>query len=243
MKFKNNLSVFCFLLATLLLIFSFTSAQAAPVGSPATLLKKGEWTFTIEGAHLSRRPMESSDNIDYEVSMTHGYHARSYGLTDRLTIKGKAGGTYAYLYDEDPTTKGDKTSLSGGLGLGIQLKGSIIKNNVSGFEWDASGQFLCMRSHHKRSGKANADWYEWQAATCVAKKIGRFKPYAGVKCSIVDLDRDDGEGNTVSYDEDGSVGPFIGADIYFGRDKDVIFNLEGGFLLGDEFSGGLRYKF
>ncbi|MBU3934165.1 MAG: hypothetical protein KKH11_05835 [Candidatus Omnitrophica bacterium] len=229
----------------LLMIFFFclSLAQAAPVGSPAGLLKTGQWDFAMEGGYISRRPMETSGNPNYEVSITHGYHSRSYGLTDRLMLTGKAGGIYGYLYDETTPGAETKTSLSGGLGLGLQLKGIIFKRKDTGLEWDGSGQFLYMRSHHKKSGKANADWYEWQASTSLAKEIGRFKPYAGVKFSTVNLDHDDGKGNTTSYDEDENVGPFVGADIYFGRDRDVVINLEAGFLMGSEYYGGLRYRF
>lgn len=219
-------------------------AQAAPVGSPASLLEKGQWDFAAEGGYISRRPMETSGNANYEASITHGYHSRSYGLTDRLMITGRIGGTHGYIYDETVVAGTEnKTSLSGGLGLGLQLKGIIFQNKDTGLEWDAGGQYLYMRSHHKSSGKANADWYEWQFSTCLAKAIGRFKPYAGVKFSTVDLDHDDGEGNTTSYDEDESVGPFIGTDIYFGEERDVIIYLEGAFLIGDEFYGGIKYKF
>ncbi len=232
-------------LSTILLIFFFCVgfAEAAPVGSPVSLLEKGQWDFAIEGGYISRRPMETSANANYEASIIHGYHSRSYGLSDRLMITGRAGGTQGYIYDESAAGTEDKTSLGGGLGLGLQLKGIIFRNKDTGLEWDAGGQYLYMRSHHKSSGKANADWYEWQFSTCLARAIGRFKPYAGVKFSSVDLEYDDGKGNTTSYDEDESVGPFIGTDIYFGQEKDVVVYLEGAFLIGDEFYGGLKYKF
>jgi len=229
-----------------LMLFCFCASfvQAAPVGSPASLLEKGQWDFAIEGGYISRRPMETSGNADYEASIIHGYHSRSYGLTDRLMITGRVGGTHGYIYDETVTAgTNEKTSLSGGLGLGLQLKGIIFQNKDTGLEWDAGGQYLYMRSHHKDSGKANADWYEWQFSTCLVKAIGRFKPYAGVKFSIVDLDHDDGQGNKTSYDGDGSVGPFIGTDICFGEDRDVVIYLEGAFLIGNEFYGGIKYKF
>ena len=226
------------------IFFCISLAQAAPVGSPAGLLEKGQWDFGLEGGgYVSKRPMESSGQSDYEASITYGYHCRSYGLTDRLKITGRVGGSYGYIYDVSDPTVEKKTTLSGGLVLGAQLKGIIFENKDTGFEWDGSGQFLYMRSHHKRSGKANADWYEWQVATCLAKEIGRFRPYAGVKFSTVNLDYDDGEGNTTSYDEDGSVGPFVGTAISLGQDRDVIINLEGAFLLGTECFIGVKYKF
>lgn len=221
-----------------------TFAQAAPVGSPASLLKKGQWDFALEGGgYLSKRPMELSGTADYEVSLGYGYHSRSFGLTERLTITGKIGGSYGYIYDETTPGVQKKTSLSGGLVLGAQLKGIILEKKDIGLEWDGSGQFLYMRSHHKRSGKANADWYEWQVSTCLAKAIGRFKPYAGVKFSTVDLEHDDGEGNKTSYDEDGNFGTFVGTDIYLGRDRDIVISLEAGFLLGTECYTGIRYRF
>lgn len=227
----------------MIFFFCLSLARAAPVGSPPSLLKKGQWDFALEGGYISRRPMETSGNPNYEVSISHGYHSRSYGLTDRLMLTGKVGGTYGYLYDETTPGAEVKTSLSGGLGLGIQLKGIIFKHKDTGLEWDGGGQFLYMRSHRKKSGKANTDWYEWQASTSLAKEIGRLKPYAGVKFSTVNLDHDDGKGNKTSYDEDGNVGPFVGADIYFGRDRDIVINLEAGFLMGNEYYGGLRYRF
>ena len=239
------LSVFSYQLSAIFLIlclFAF-GVQAAPVGSPASLLQKGQWDFALEGGYLSERAMEGDDDSSYDVNIVHGYHSRSYGLTDRLTIKAKAGGIYAHLNEETPAGIQTETSLSGGFGLGIQLKGIIFENQDRGFEWDGSGQFVYMRSHRKRSGKANTDWYEWQVSTCVAKALGKFKPYAGVKFSTVDLDHDDGKGNTNSYDEDESVGPFIGTDIYLGRDQDIVINLEIGFLLGNEYYGGIKYRF
>ncbi|MBL7085001.1 MAG: hypothetical protein ISS43_02700 [Candidatus Omnitrophica bacterium] len=232
-----------FMGAFVLFLFCASLAQAAPVGSPAGLLKKGQWDFAIEGGYLSERPMESGGKSDYTVSISHGYHSRSYGLTERLMITGKAGGMYAYLYDETTPGVQTKTSLSGGLGLGLQLKGIIFKNEISEFEWDGAAQFLYLSSHHKRSGKANADWYEWQISSCLAKVFGILKPYAGVKFSVVDLDHDDGKGNKTSYDEDSNLGPFVGTDIYFGEDRDIVINLEAGFLLGTEFYGGIRYRF
>ncbi len=233
-------AIFLFLI---IFFFCLKSVQAAPVGSPASLLEKGQWDFTLEGAYLSERPMESGGDTNYHVNVTHGYHSRGYGLTDRLTIRGRVGGTYGYLYDETIAGAQGETSLSGGLGLGLQLQGIIFENEKHGFEWDGSGQFLYMRSHHKRTGKANADWYEWQVSTCIAKAIGRIKPYVGVKFSTVDLDYDDGKGNQTSYGEDGAVGPFVGTDIYIGEDRDIVINLEAGFFLGDEFYAAVRYKF
>lgn len=227
-----------------ILIFFWTGvAQAAQVSCPASLLKKGQWDFAIEGGYIHERPMESEGNSNYHVDLGYGCHSRSYGLTDRLTITGRIGGSFGYLYDETIAGVESKTSLSGGLALGAQLKGIIWENKDRGLEWDGSGQFLYLQSHHKRSGKANADWYEWQISSCLAKAFNRFKPYAGVKFSTVNLDYDDGKGNKASYDEDGGVGLFAGTDIYFGEDKDIVANLEGAFFLGTEVYLGIRYKF
>jgi hypothetical protein len=228
---------------SMVILFSLNTAQAAPVGSPASLLEKGMWDISLEGGYLNERPMESEDNAEFHVNMTHGGHGRSYALTDRITIKAKIGGSYGYLYDETVAGASTKTSLGAGMALGLQLKGIIFEHEYNGFEWDGSAQFLYLRSHHKRSGKGNADWYEWQVASCVAKEMGPFKPYAGLKFSTVDLDYDDGEDNVVSYDDDGNVGPFIGTDIYFGEGKPFLFNVEASFLMGIEVSGGLKYRF
>lgn len=243
----NRLSTFGFQLSAIFLLCCccIGVVQAAQVGCPASLLKKGQWDFAIEGGYIHERPMESEGNPNYHVNIGYGSHSRSYGLSDRLTITGRIGGSYGYIYDETITTgqPGAKTSLSGGLALGVQLKGIIWDDKDKALEWDGSGQFLYLQSHHKRSGKANADWYEWQISTCLAKTFNRFKPYAGVKFSTATLDHDDGKGNKFSYDEDGSVGLFAGTDIYFGEDKDIVANLEGAFFLGTEAYLGIKYKF
>lgn len=243
MKRLTVYNVYQFTVFSLMFFLCMNCVQAAQVGCPASLLKKGQWDFAIEGGYINERPMETDGNANYHVDIGYGYHSRSYGLTERLTITGKVGGSYGYLYDEATTGAGSKTSLSGGLVLGAQLKGIIFENKEQGFEWDGSSQFLYMCSHHKRSGKANVDWYEWQLATCLAKAFNRLKPYAGVKFTTVNLDHDDGKGNKTSYDEDGSVAPFVGTDIYFGDDRDIVVNLEGAFLIGNEIYIGVKYRF
>lgn len=232
-----------FVVILLIALFAAEASEAAPVGSPAGWLDKGQWDFALEGGYLSRRSMEISGNANYETSIIHGYHSRSYGLSERLMITGKFGGTYGYIYDETNSQIPVKTSLGGGLGMGIQLKGIVWENKDYGVIWGAGMQFLYLRAHRKRSGKANTDWYEGQISTCLAKAFNRFKPYAGIKFSTVTLDRDDGKGNTASYNGAENVGPFIGLDIYFGEDKDIAINLEGSFILGSEFYGGIKYKF
>ncbi|MFC1698514.1 hypothetical protein ACFL1I_00950 [Candidatus Omnitrophota bacterium] len=236
---------------SLLLIFAVLSmcsylqpAEAAPVGSPASLLKKGDWNFSLGGGYVYERPLETGGAKDYHANLTYGYHSRSYGITDRLSITGKIGGSYGYLYDETTVVGGTETSLSGGLALGIQLKGIVYEHKDSGWELDASGQFLYLRSHHKSSGKANADWYEGQIASCVAKKIGsRFKPFVGLRYSTVNLDYEDGLGNETSYDEDGGFGLVAGFDVYFGEARDIVINIESSFLTGIEFFAIGRYRF
>jgi len=227
----------------IVLVFSVSIAYAAQVGSPASMLKKGEWDFAIQGGGVFERPMKSSTSSNYHVDLGYGYHSRSYGLTESLMITGKIGGGYGYLYDESVAGAQSETSLGGGLLLGLQLKGTIWEYKEKGWEWDGSGQYLYLRSHHKRSNKANVDWYEWQLASCLIKDLKRFKPYAGVKFSMVDLDHDDGQGTKAAYEADDYLGLLLGTDIYFGEDQDVVVNLEAGFLTGTELFIGLKYRF
>ncbi|MBN3038448.1 MAG: hypothetical protein JW869_03400 [Candidatus Omnitrophica bacterium] len=241
----KKLSAFSYQLSAIVAIYFLLvgCAQAAQVGSPASLLAKGMWDMALEGGYILERPMETDDTGDYHTDILYGYHSRSYAFTDRITFTAKVGGMYGYIYDESVAGAATKTSLGGGLALGGQVKGIIFESEDYDFEWDGSAQFLYFRSHHKSSGKGNADWYEWQIASCLAKKFGMFKPYAGIKFSTVDLNYDDGEGNTVSYDEDGNVGPFVGSDIYLGKDESFVINIEVGFLTGTEFYGGIKYRF
>lgn len=217
---------------------------AEPVGSPSSILKKGQWAMGLGGGAVLDRKMSG----DAKALVYHGGHFRGYGLTDGLSLYGKLG--LAYLEADDASIKkanSSSTTNSFGRNLlsSVQLKGRLWQNAKKTWEWDGSIQYVDIRA--RRKGKNEARWQEWQFATSVAKAIGRLKPYVGVKYSMVDMRfrvRENGSLLTQgTYDEDAPVGFFLGTDYYVGEQEDVIVNVETSYLDGAEVAVSIAYTF
>src|SRR3989338_2963447 len=62
-------------------------AFAEPIGSPASILKKGKWMMGLAVSASPERALDGGDATVYAVG-----HSRGYGLTDWLSLYGKIGG-------------------------------------------------------------------------------------------------------------------------------------------------------
>jgi len=215
---------------------------AEAVGSPASLLKKGQWAMALGGGAISGRALSpGGEATAYQLG-----HFRGYGLTDWLSVYGKLGG--AYLEINDASVKhpdGAIHSFGAGLLLGVQLKARIWRHVKTGWEWDGSVQVVDMRFRHRTSHDGH--WREWVLASSVAKDMGRFKPYFGLKYSMIDMDakiRRNGQPFLQrNYTDDAAVGPFFGTDVYFGPAEDVIMNVETAYVDGPELNLAIKYLF
>ena len=212
------------------------------VGSPSSLLEKGEWDMGVSGGGTFGRTMKSNG----KVTMSQFGHARGYGLTNWLSLYGKIGA--AFLSVEDPSLlhpDGATQDFGGGYLWMAQAKVRFWRSRRTGIEWDGSAQFVDARFKHRN--KNDGTWHEWVLATSVAKAMGRYKPYLGIKSSLVNLDakvRRNGEHFAQPiYEQDSLVGGFLGTDIYFGESKDVIINVEGDYADGPEVNVALKYLF
>ncbi|MBI3011954.1 MAG: hypothetical protein HYY58_05655 [Candidatus Omnitrophica bacterium] len=221
-----------------------TSASAEAVGSPASILKKGKWTFGLGGSALPARDL----NGGATATMYQFGHFRGYGLTDRLSIYGKIG--VAYLEVEDSSIKKRSSSsatnrFDANVLSSVQLKGRLFESRNKSWEWDGSLQYVDIRKRHR--GKNDGRWHEWQFATSVAKSFNRLKPYLGLKYNTVSFHFKVRENNELlqqgTYEEDQPIGLFLGTDFYFGRYEDVIVNVEGSSLNGTEVSVAVAYTF
>lgn len=221
-----------------------TSASAEAIGSPASILKKGKWTFGLGGSALPDRDLKG----DATATVYQFGHFRGYGLTDRLSIYGKIG--VAYLEIEDSSIK-KRTSASAtnqfdaNVLSSVQLKGRLFESRNKSWEWDGSLQYIDIRKRHR--GKNEGRWHEWQFATSVAKSFNRLKPYLGLKYNTVNFQFKVRENNELlqqgTYKENQPIGLFMGTDVYFGRYEDVIVNVEGSYLNGTEVSVAVAYTF
>ncbi len=219
-------------LAWNLLSLPFASAAyAEPSSSPSNIVEKGRWVLGLGGGGLWKRTMKGGA----KVSVYEGLHTRGYGLTNRVSLYGKIGG--AYVGNDDPSIATNvKSDFGANLVLGGQLNARLWKAAKSGWEWDGSVGYLYMGSPHKRNGN-QVNWNEWQCATSIAKSLGRFTPYAGIKLSVLHIDyqlRTDRVTTHGRYQPKGIVGPLFGIDWSFGGEQATVLNLEGSYVGGAE---------
>ncbi len=220
--------------------------HAETVGSPASILKKGQWVFGLSGGSVAERKLVGGGSPSLKLLMHRLVHFRGYGLTNWLSVYGKVGAAYmeAKIPQEPILTKEngrfDLNRLFGG-----QVKIKMWHNQKRDLEWDGSLQYLDVRARHKNDDEGQ--WQELQLATSVAKGFGRVKPYLGVKLSLVDLDfilRNNGQTiRQASARSDSTVGPFFGMDVYFGQFEDVVLNVEVASVDGAEVDLSMQYSF
>ncbi|MBI3321905.1 MAG: hypothetical protein HYZ91_06540 [Candidatus Omnitrophica bacterium] len=221
-----------------------TRAGAEAIGSPASILKKGKWVFGLASDAVFGRGF----NGNADVTVVQGGHFRGYGLTDWLSVYGKIGGAYLEVDDasiKKATTTSTTHSFGGGLLSSVQVKSKLFENRQKTWEWDGSLQYVDIRARHR--GKNDGRWHEWQFGTSLARSFGNVKPYVGVKYSMIHFLYRVRENGTLlkqgRYQEQGPVGPFLGADLYLGRYDDVTINIEGAYLNGAEIALALSYSF
>ena len=233
-------------LASLLLInMCATPVRGESVGSPSGILEKGQWLFGLD-ADGWNRDLRLSGSDTQKVSVLSSSHFRGYGLTEWLTLYAKVG--VAFLRAKDPgiANPDAKASFGGNLVLGTGMKARLWHNARRDWEWDATTQYLWLGAPHKRHNNQGF-WQEWQLATTIAKSFGRWKPYAGVKPSLVRMRFTRRVGSTFiksgTYHQNNFLGPVIGTDIYFGKDRKTVLNLETSYLDGPEISLALSVLF
>ena len=220
------------------------TASAEPVGSPASILKKGKWIFGLITGGIPGRELDGgAETMLFQIA-----HFRGYGLTDWLSVYGKLGVAYAEL-DDPFIVKQDGSSshwfganaLSGG-----QVKVRFFKSKRSHWEWDGSLQYTDVR-RHSRGTKNEFRFHDWQVATGLAKPLGRFTPYAGVKYSLANLIFRVREGGQLlalgKHHSDQSAGFYVGSDLSMGQYEDVVINVEGGYVDGLEAAVSVAHSF
>jgi hypothetical protein len=219
-------------------------AAADTIGSPAGVLKKGQWFMGAGGGRIADRKLDGgAEATAYQLG-----HVRGYGLTDWLSVYGKLG--VAYLEIDDPSIKKrDDLSTTNRFGVNVlsggELQVRLWQDRKALWEWDGSLQYTDIRKRHK--GKNEIRWHQWGFGTSVARSFGRLRPYVGVNYSLIRAKyrvRQDGHLlQLATYKPDGVAGPFFGMDVRFGRGETVILNLETASADGAEATVVLSYTF
>lgn len=217
---------------------------AEEVGSPAGILKKGQWVMEAGGGAVLGRELKPSGS---KTTMYQLGHRRGFGLTDWLSLYGKIGAAYLEVKDASikrPSNPSSTIRFNGGMLVDVQLKSRLWRHVKTGLEWDGSLQYVYVRARHR--GGNDGTWQEWVGSTSVAKSMGRLKPYLGVKYSLMSFKTKIRDGSTLiqrTYKNDVPVGAFFGTDLYFGPSEDVILNVETSYLGGPELDMAIKYLF
>ena len=242
--FQGVLSSCSWLLITLtpvVISSSIPSVYGESVGSPADILERGQWVMGLGGGGWWHRTMRGGAR----VSVFGGEHFRGYGLTNRLSLYGRIGAVDLQVQDSAfSSNPGSSNGFGANLLASAQLKAILWQNTRRDWDWDGSAQYLFIGAPHKRSGN-QANWNEWQFATTLAKSFGRFKPYAGIKLSLLSFEYTQ-HGQTTqhgTYKPDGIVGPVVGMDWTVGEDRNTVLNLEGSYIHGADLNLALTRKF
>ena len=214
-------------------------SEAASVGSPTGILRKGQWVMGLKAGGASRDVTKS--DLHAKAELVGGTHFRGYGLTDWLSIYAGIGAAYLRVKGNSATD-----SFDANVALNGQVKGRLWESERYGWEWDASAQYLYLGAPHRKKNN-QGHWSEWQLASSVAKSLGPVTPYAGIKFSFVDLAFKVRKDNRITqqgtYKQDNIVSPFVGLDWYVGAAENLIVNVESSFLGGAEVDLSVAYRF
>ncbi len=152
------------------------------------------------------------------------------------TMKIKGDNAFAYGFGAKGTY-----NLKNDWIIGCDVQYLRHKNDYKGIDsWeDSTGD------SGEESFKGNVTFQEWQVAPYIAKKIGNFVPYLGVKYSDLrtkfKVTWEDDEVETWKIEADDNFGVFLGTDFKIGDRFSL--NLEGRFIDETAMSVGATYRF
>ncbi len=204
--------------------------------------------------------LDPDETVKIEIdSMYRTMVKASYGLLDNLDIYVKLGATdfkmtnvWTEPGEEWHDTWKGKNAFAYGFGakgsyelkddwfIGADLQYLRHKNKYSGSGYDT------LDPTHTDSWHGTATFQEWQIAPYIAKKIGNFVPYLGVKYSDLRIKAtaiadDDDDEDWIKCKADDNVGVFVGTDYKIADNWKL--NLEGRFVDETAMSLGATYKF
>ncbi len=210
-------------------------------------IEKGELETKTEIDSMYRTMVKASygvlENLDIFVKLgTADFKGkmdwtwREGGDWEKGTMKIKGDNAFAYGFGAKGTY-----NLKNDWIIGCDAQYLRHKNDYKGIEsWEDSGG-----DSGEESFKGDVTFQEWQVAPYIAKKIGNFVPYLGVKYSDLKtkfkVTREDDETETWKIEADDNFGVFLGTDYKIGENWKL--NLEGRFVDETAMSVGATYRF
>lgn len=225
-------------------------------------LKSFSVSETIDSTYLR---MEAKPELD---EMYRGMLKISYGLFDGLDIYGKVGVADFKIKDgisgswiDEPA--GEEGLLGGSFAVNSKtalVYGGGIKGNLKlGKNWLIGADVQYLRHKKKVSGPvliydiadpasqliADMDGkmtvQEWHFAPYMARRLGNFTPYLGVKYSDLRMKLKYADNDSDKFNAKDKIGVFLGTDYKLG--KHFRLNLEGRFVDETAVSAGISYRF
>jgi outer membrane protein W len=258
-----------------LILLSLVSLLCLPLASYAASIGgaetqgKGKFAIGLDQEFVFDRDMkfdkaswgelDSGETVKVEIdSMYRTMVKASYGVLDNLDVYVKLG-TADFKMTDVWTETGeewhDTAKGKNAFAYGFGAKGTYELKD--GWFVGADVQYLRHKNKYSGSGydaldPADTDsWHgkmtfqEWQVAPYIAKKIGNFVPYLGVKYSDLRIKEksvdDDGDEDTIKWKADDNVGVFVGTDYKIADNWKL--NLEGRFVDETAMSVGATYRF
>mgnify|MGYP001605649127 FL=1 len=253
--------VLCFAFVLLVPFVSY----AASIGGAETQGKgkaaiglDNEYIFGKDWKFKSATLLPANGTIK-DIETEKGYYAgmkAAYGLLDNLDIYVRAGASDYRVKCQVFTgsTPGDKLNYDTDTDFtyGFGLKGAYALKN----DWLAGCDLQYRRSKHEAKGKETAvsgaedtTTYksfviqEWHVAPYIAKKLGDFVPYLGVRYSDAKLEIKNpvASWGELKAEADDNVGMFLGTD--YKISEACSLNIEGRFIDERAVSAGINWKF
>ena len=223
-----------FLIAGIVII-----AQIDVYGAPCYgtyMPKHKQWIWGVQGNFLIDR------NLDNEQGATSGsryFLTGSYGVFDWICFDGKIGVGDVAWHNSDPGNLNYNTNFAGA--YGFRIKGYENKNlgikTVAGFQHIS----VHPRTTCPASDKHRVIIDDWQGSVLVSKDIGHWTPYVGARYGTVDFIRWVNEHDRKRIKSENMWGAVIGMDYLVS--KDIMLNIEGDFIDGEEISLGINRAF
>ena len=218
-----------------------------------------EYIFGKDWKFKSATNLAANQTIK-DIETEKGYYAgmkAAYGLLDNLDVYVRAGASDYKVKSQfftgsraDDKLKFD-TDTDFAYGFGLKGTYNLNENLLLGCD------LQYRRSKHEAEGKdtpvsgaESSTTYksfviqEWHVAPYIAKKLGNFVPYLGVRYSDakLDIERPDSSNfGEVKAEADNNVGVFVGTDYKLGENWKL--NLEGRFVDETAMSFAATYKF
>lgn len=214
---------------------------------------KGETAVGFDQEFVFDRNLKNTkstdENINFgkvEVDQIYRSMAKiSYGLLDNLDVYVKLGTADAKI--KSPATYGPQYGIYGAKTSNAFVWGLGIKGTYEFAAWLLGTDIQYLRHRHSTNFSFNdSDWdgkllfQEWQVAPYLAKRLGNFIPYLGVKYSDLRVTHKD-EDDTIKFKADDNFGVFVGSG-YKINDR-LSLNGEVRFVDETAISFGCTYKF